>query len=92
MNIDPSNRVDRSGSDRSSETGGVRVIPIPPPPPTRLVSILFALAAAIAGFLGFSRTAAVFASISLGTNLVDYLTRRAALEESSAAKGNQGVL
>ncbi|HKV07640.1 MAG TPA: hypothetical protein VJ725_05835 [Thermoanaerobaculia bacterium] len=65
------------------------MIPIPPPPPTRFVSILFALAAAVAGFLGFSRTAAVFASISLGTNIVDYLTRRPALAEFSAAKGDQ---
>lgn len=91
MNIDPSSRVDRSGHDRSSETGGVRVIPIPPPPPTRLVSLLFALAAAVAGFLGFSRTAAVFASLSLGTNLVDYLTQRPGLAESPAARRDQGV-
>lgn len=83
--------VDNRGSDRQSGEGsGPRVIPLPPPPPTRLVSILFALAAAIAGFLGFSRTAAVFASISLGTNVVDYLTHRPALEKTSAAQGDQG--
>ena len=78
--------LDNRGSDRQSEGSGPRVIPLPPPPPTRLVSLLFALAAAVAGFLGFSRTAAVFATISLGTNFVDYLTHRPALAESSAAQ------
>lgn len=80
MNLD-----NRGDEGQASEGSGPRVIPIPPPPPARLVSILFALAAAVAGFLGFSRTAAVFASISLGTNVLDYLTHQHALAESSAA-------
>lgn len=83
--------VNRHSEGQSGE-GGVRVIPLPPPPPARLVSILFALAAAIAGFLGFSRTAAVFASISLGTNVLDYVTNnRQALAESSAPAGGKAV-
>lgn len=69
---------------RSGDGGKTPVIPFPPPPPIRLVSILFALAAAVAGFLGFSRTAAIFASISLGTNVLDYVTSQASLAESSA--------
>jgi hypothetical protein len=56
------------------------------------VSILFALAAAVAGFLGFSRTAAAFASISLGTNVLDYLTNnRQALADSPASAGDKAV-
>lgn len=79
------------GKVRSGEGGKTPVIPFPPPPPIRLVSILFALAAAVAGFLGFSRTAAAFASISLGTNVLDYVTNRPALAESSASgRGEAG--
>ena len=75
---------DTTGSRvRSGDGGKTPVIPIPPPPPIRLVSILFALAAAIAGFLGFSRTAAAFATISLGTNVLDYVTNRASLAEQT---------
>jgi hypothetical protein len=69
-----------------SGEGGIHVIPLPPPPPARLVSVLFALAAAVAGFLGFSRTAAVFASISLGTNVLDYVTRQPAAAGERAVK------
>lgn len=74
-----------------SGEGKTPVIPLPPPPPVRLVSIFFALAAAVAGFLGFSRTAAIFASISLGTNVVDYLTNRPTLAKSSASTGDKGI-
>lgn len=81
-----------AGSDKQTgDGGGVIPLPIPPPPPIRLVSILFALAAAVAGFLGFSRTAAAFASISLGTNVLDYATNRASLAESSATGTGDAV-
>jgi hypothetical protein len=83
--------ADRGNKVRSGE-GKTPIIPLPPPPPVRLVSILFALAAAVAGFLGFSRTAAIFASISLGTNVLDYVTNnnRQALD-SPASTGDRAA-
>lgn len=81
------NRLERDDEKVRSGEGKTPVIPLPPPPPARLASLLFALAAAIAGFLGFSRTAAIFASLSLGTNVLDYLTRRPAGEKAGKAGG-----
>ena len=59
----------------------------PPPPILRVLSLVFALLAVIAGALRRGPLAAVLAGFSLAANLWDFFAQRNALEGSSSSEG-----
>ncbi len=58
----------------------VRIIPPPPPRALRMVSLVLALLAAIAGFLGYGVWAGALAALSFVSNLGDFLANRGVAE------------
>lgn len=78
------------GNPAASGDGGttppLKVGP-PPPPIMRVLSLLFALLAVIAGALRQGPIAAVLAGLSLAANLWDFFAPRKAVEGSSQSEG-----
>jgi hypothetical protein len=70
-------------------------VPNNPPPPPRalqLFALVFALAAAAAGFLGYGLWAGILAALSFVFGLVDYFQTRGVVEVPRSAVDAEGRL